>query len=148
MKTSSGYNNKLLLSLTFVSKLSQSYIYGICCCYIIFLCTLGNVLPFLYTLNQVENKMDILPYRGNHGHSTNKRFALKKPAELTNSTRRHLENLFRANLVPSPAPAQWTWEGGSWVRRFLVDERPQRLHPIRNPDCSFLNSRNIKTNGL
>ena len=49
--------------------------------------------------------MDILPYGGNHGHSTNKWFALKKPAELTNSTRRHLENLPTGKLVPSPAPA-------------------------------------------
>ena len=90
-KTSAKFN-------IFVKIITVLYLYGICCCYIIFLCTLGNVLPFLYTLNKVENKMDILPYRGNHGHSTNKRFALKKPAELTNSTRRHLENLFRAKF--------------------------------------------------
>ena len=69
-------------------------------------------------LNKLQNKMGILPYGGNHGHSTNKRFALKKPAELTNSTRRHLENFPWGKLVPSPPPAHWTWEGGSGVRRF------------------------------
>ena len=74
-----------------------TYCLLICCYYITFLRISRKCITILIYLNKLQNKMDILPYRGNHRHSTNKRFALKKPAELTNNTRRHLENLLRVN---------------------------------------------------